>query len=151
MQQDVAVKHKRTGGRRIPEIHADLYAVEWSLAFPERNFDRVAHVLVGDRLSIDFQHLKVNLVHVESMGLQGSVLDRPILDRPYFGGDDWLFVALEDFLLLSFHRDVKLDGAVGACKLLRKKQLALYSWGLSGQVGRLQLDRRRWLGSFRHA
>ena len=99
------MKQERAGGRRIPEIHAHFHAMKWSFAFPERNFDRIAHVLVVHRLSIYFQHLKVNLVHVKGMGFKGAVFNRPIFNGSHFSYDDGFLVGLEDFLLLSLDRD----------------------------------------------
>src|SRR5882757_8577007 len=139
----MAVKQKCAGGSGIAEIHADLHAVEWPLAFPERNFDGIAHVVIRDGLSIHLQHLEVNLVHVESVRLESAVFDGPILDRPYFGRDDRFLVALEDLLLLSVNRNVKLDWAVGAAKFLREKEFPLSGRGLCGEVSELELDRRR--------
>src|SRR5258708_8445201 len=121
----MTVKYKRACSGRIAEIHAHLHAVEGlSSATPEWNFDGVAHVLVGSGFAIDFQHLKVNLVHVKSMSLESPVLDGPILDRSHFGGDDGLLIAFEHFLLLSVAPYLDLDRTVGSGNLPCKKHLA---------------------------
>src|SRR5258708_5328154 len=121
------MKQGRTRSRRIPEINSNLHAVEWSFTLPERNVDRVTHVLICNWFSIHFQHLEVNLMHMECMRLQSSVFYRPILNRPNFGSDGRFFIGIEHSLLLSFHGNIKLNWSVGAAKLFREKELALCS------------------------
>jgi hypothetical protein len=80
VQQNVAMKQENPRRSGISEIHPQFHARERPLAIPERNLDRVAHVLVGDWLSIHLQHLEVNLVDVEGMRFKRAVLDDPVFD-----------------------------------------------------------------------
>ncbi len=142
VQQDMTVKHKRAGDCRIAEIHADLHAVIGRpRPRPVRNFDRISHVFIPNRFSIHLQHLKVDLMDVESVGFERAVFDRPILHRSDFGGDGRFLVGLEDSLFLSVHRDVKLDGTVGAAKFLGEVKLALGRYRLIPEIRKLKRGR----------
>src|SRR5208283_5937699 len=93
---------------------------------------------IAGRFSIHFQNLKVDLMDVESVGLERAVFDRPILNGSDFGGNGRLLIGLEDPLLLSVDRDVKLDGTIGAAEFLGEIQLALGRYCGLSQVGKLE-------------
>src|SRR5882672_9554324 len=116
MQQDMAVKQRDASRGRIAEIHSNFHAVIRSGTFPERHFNGVAHVRVLDRLTINFQHLKMNLMQVEGMGFESAIFDRPVFDSAYFGCDGRFLIGFEYALLLSVDGEEELDGAVSAGK-----------------------------------
>src|SRR5580692_1218352 len=142
MQQDMAMEQERAGGRWIPEIHSNLNAVIWTLAFPVRNFDGIAHVAIRYRLPIDFKHLEMNLMDMEGVGFKRAIFDGPIFDRSDLGRDHGLLISLEDSLFLSVDCDVELDGTVGAAEFLGEIELPLRGRLRMREVG--ELKRARW-------
>ncbi len=123
------MKHKRTGNCGIAKIHAHLYAmVRMAGAFPERNLDGIAQILIRNRLSVHFQYFEVNLVDVKGVRLERAILHGPVFDSAHVSRDHRLFIRFKHFLLLSVDGDVELDGPVGAAKFLGEIKFARCSW-----------------------
>ena len=105
MQQDVAMEHKRTGNCGIAKIHAHLYAmVRMAGAFPERNLDGVAQILICNWLSVHFQHFEVNLVDVKGVCLKRAILYDPVFDGANVSGDHGLFIRLQTLFVFVRRR-----------------------------------------------
>src|SRR5579863_2222302 len=134
----MAVKHKSTCDGWIAEIETSLEAmVGMTRALPERNLNRVAQVLIGNGLSIHFQHFEMDLVDVEGMGLKSVIFHSPVFHCTNVGGDYGLFIGFKHLLLLSVHCDIELDGAVGTAKFFREVKFSLGRGFLFFQVCKL--------------
>jgi transposase len=126
VKQDMTVKHKSTCNRWITEIHAHLDAVVgMTRPFPEGNLDRVAQILMLDRLPVHFRHQEMDLMHVKRMRLEGMVFDHPVFYRSHVSRDHWLLVGFENLLLLSVNRNVELNRAVRPAEFLGKVEFPL--------------------------
>ena len=85
--QNVAVIHERADDIRIAEIHAHLHAGIGSAATPVRQIDRVADGRIVDWLAVHLKHLKMNLMDVEDVIFERSILYHPVFDRARMDND----------------------------------------------------------------
>src|SRR5580700_372396 len=139
MQQDMTVKHKCAGDRRVAEIHTHLHAVvgmAWSL--PKRYLNGVT-VVLSHWLPIHLQHQEVNLVHVKGVGFKRAVLYGPVFNRTHLSLDHRLFVCLEDSLLLSLHRYVELNGSISSAEFLGEEKVPLRGRALLSHISELEM------------
>jgi len=73
-------------------------------------------------------------MHMEGVGFESAVFDRPVFHGSNVSCDHRLFVGLKHLLLLSVDRDVELNGSVGAAEFFREEKLALGGRSLIAEV-----------------
>lgn len=112
MIQDVAVVNKSSCDVRIAEVHTNLDAGIGALSIPEGNVVSVLHRRVLKRHAINRQDQKMDLVHMEGVFFAGVILDRPVFDCAYLGGDCRWFIFDEESRLLAFNRDEEINWGI---------------------------------------
>jgi len=81
MQQDVAVKHKRSamvGSRKSMRT----FTLWYGHSPTNKGFRWCPQIRIGHRFSVDFLHQEVNLVDVKCVRLQRAVFNDPIFTAP---------------------------------------------------------------------
>src|SRR4051812_19639337 len=119
MVEDVAVINKITDDCPA-EVHPHLDIRIFPSAIPVRHLENVVPLLLffRDRFPVHFHHLEMDLVHVEFMHLEGTVLDGPVFHRAFGGNDRGRIVRIEQLRCLSINGNKEIHRLASRSLLL---------------------------------